>query len=61
VLSFFYNGDSLVTYVDRFEKTAPSNVKTLADLRNDAEYQQRNKATAEKHLNAMKKKLKASK
>lgn len=60
-IELFYNGDSLAAYVDRFEKKAASNFKTLADLRDDAAYQQRNKATAKKHINAMKKKLKASK
>ena len=60
-IELFYNGDPLKVYVERFQKTAGSHLNTLADLRDDAQYQERNQATAKKHLSAMRKKLKASK
>ncbi len=60
-VELFYNGDPLTVYVQRFQKPAASNFKTIADLRDHAEYQQRNQAKAKKHLSAMKKKLATAK
>jgi len=60
-VELFYYGDPLQEYVDRFKKQANHSLTKLADLRDDADYQKRNQEAAQKHIAAIKKKLKASK
>lgn len=60
-VELFYCGDSLQQYVDRFNRAPDHNLTKLTDLRDDEQYQQRNKATAQKHIAEIKKKLKANK
>jgi len=60
-VELFYYGDTLEEYVQRYKKEPDHNLTKLADLRSDANYQQRNQEIARKHIAEIKKKLKVGK
>lgn len=59
-VELFYYGDPLQKFIDRFKREVNHDLAKLADLRGDEDYQQRNQASAKKHLAAIRKKLKKS-